>query len=83
MKISRDLSSTELIKKLSKLGYEMSRQRGSHIRLTRFHENEIAHSITIPAHDPIRIGTLSSILLSISNHLGVSKSELLILIENN
>ncbi|WP_232023789.1 type II toxin-antitoxin system HicA family toxin [Microcystis viridis] len=31
MKLPRDLSSDDLIKKLSELGYEVSRQTGSHI----------------------------------------------------
>lgn len=34
MKLPRDLSSDDLIKRLSVLGYEITRQTGSHIRLT-------------------------------------------------
>ena len=34
MKIPRDLSGSELIKRLKKLGYTPTRQSGSHIRLT-------------------------------------------------
>ena len=34
MTFPRNLDYETLIKKLSKLGYEISRQRGSHIRLT-------------------------------------------------
>jgi predicted RNA binding protein YcfA (HicA-like mRNA interferase family) len=34
MKIPRDLSGQDLIKSLKKLGYEVDRQVGSHIRLT-------------------------------------------------
>jgi len=33
MKLPRDVSSTELINKLTKLGYITTRQKGSHIKL--------------------------------------------------
>ena len=33
-KVPRDLSGKDLLKKLKKLGYQQSRQVGSHIRLT-------------------------------------------------
>lgn len=60
MKIPRDLSAKELIKALKKFGYEPTRQTGSHVRLTTQHPSE--HHITIPAHSPLKIGTLSAIL---------------------
>ena len=34
MKIPRDLTANDVIKMLSKLGYVVTRQKGSHIRLT-------------------------------------------------
>jgi predicted RNA binding protein YcfA (HicA-like mRNA interferase family) len=34
MKIPRDVSGSQLGKALRKLGYEMTRQRGSHMRYT-------------------------------------------------
>lgn len=61
MKLPRNISGNELIKKLGKLDYEVTRQTGSHIRLTT--ETKGKHSLTIPAHNPLRIGTLSSILV--------------------
>jgi predicted RNA binding protein YcfA (HicA-like mRNA interferase family) len=52
MKFPRNISARELIKSLGKIGYEISRQRGSHIRLTcNFPKT---HHITIPNHDPIK-----------------------------
>lgn len=45
MRIPRDISSVELISLLKKFGYQISRQKGSHIRLTTFLEGE--HHITI------------------------------------
>ena len=75
MKIPRDLSSNDLIKSLAVLGYEVTRQTGSHIRLTTQQNGE--HHVTIPAHDPIKIGTLNSILRDIANHKRLSRDELL------
>ena len=74
MKIPRDLTGQSLIKKLLKYGYFPTRQSGSHVRLTT-HENG-EHHITVPLHDPLRIGTLSSILQEVGNHLGKTKEEL-------
>lgn len=34
------------------------------------------HHVTIPAHDPLKLGTLNSILRGISNHAKLSKEEL-------
>ena len=75
MKLPRDLSGSELIKKLKKLGYEPTRQIGSHVRLTT-NENGV-HHITIPAHKPLKVGTLSSILKDIATHFEISREELL------
>jgi hypothetical protein len=33
------------------------------------------HHITIPNHDPLKIGTLSSILSEVANHLSKTKEE--------
>jgi predicted RNA binding protein YcfA (HicA-like mRNA interferase family) len=75
MKIPRDLSAKELITALSNLGYQQTRQKGSHIRLTTQQNGE--HHITIPAHNPIKIKTLNSILKSIAEHHSLSLEELL------
>ncbi len=46
-KIPRDISGDELSKLLSKYGYEVARQTGSHIRLvSKYQDTE--HKITIP-----------------------------------
>jgi len=70
MKLPRDLSGKDLAKKLQLLGYEISHQTGSHIRLTSREKGE--HNITIPAHNPLKIGTLNAILRDISAHFGIS-----------
>ena len=75
MKIPRDLSGQDLIKALKKFGYIPTRQTGSHIRVTTLDNGE--HHVTIPNHDNLRIGTLSSILTDVSAHFGMTKDELL------
>jgi predicted RNA binding protein YcfA (HicA-like mRNA interferase family) len=75
MKYPRSLSADDLIKALSQYGYSISRQKGSHIRLTT-PINGI-HHITIPNHNPLKIGTVSSILSDVAGHLGKTKEALL------
>ncbi len=76
MKLSRDISGRDLIKILSKFGYEVSRQKGSHIRLT--HKTDTgSHHITVPDHNPLNLGTLSGIVSDIARHLGIPKEDIL------
>lgn len=75
MKLPRDLSGSDLVKALARLGYVVTRQTGSHIRLTTQENSE--HHLTIPAHDPIKIGTLNAILRDIENHFDLDREELL------
>ncbi|WP_354635062.1 type II toxin-antitoxin system HicA family toxin [Planktothricoides raciborskii] len=74
MKLPRDLSGQDLVKSLKIFGYEVSHQTGSHIRLTTQQQGE--HHITIPAHNPLKIGTLNAILKDVANHLGLDREEL-------
>lgn len=74
MKLPRDLSGTEFVRELGVLGYEVTRQTGSHIRLTTHEKGE--HHITIPNHDFLRIGTLSNILVEIAGHFNRTKEEI-------
>jgi predicted RNA binding protein YcfA (HicA-like mRNA interferase family) len=74
-KIPRDITGYELIKIIGKFGYQITRQTGSHIRLTT-KENGI-HHITVPNHNPLKIGTLSNILSDMADHFQISKKELL------
>lgn len=75
MRLPRDLDPHDLIRALGVYGYQVTRQSGSHIRITTQQDGE--HHETIPEHDPIKIGTLQSILSSIANHHKVSVQELL------
>jgi predicted RNA binding protein YcfA (HicA-like mRNA interferase family) len=70
------VSGKDLIKFLKKLGYEVVRQRGSHVRLRKETENGI-HNITIPYHDEIAKGTLNAILNDVSKWNNIPKEELI------
>ncbi len=74
MKLPRDISGQDLVKALKVLGYQTTHQSGSHMRLTTQQGGE--HHITIPRHDPLRIGTLSAILSEIAQHFGMDREEL-------
>lgn len=74
MKLPRQISGIELAKLLKKYGYEITRQAGSHIRLTTSLNGE--HHITIPAHKDLKIGTLSGILSDVAGHFEMDKSDL-------
>jgi predicted RNA binding protein YcfA (HicA-like mRNA interferase family) len=74
MKLPRDITGAELTKVLVAFGYHVTRQAGSHIRLTTFENGE--HHITIPAHNPLKIGTLAAILSDIESHHKLSRDEL-------
>ena len=66
MKTPRDVSGQNLAKALRVLGYERIRQDGSHIRLTTQLNGE--HHVTIPHHNPLKIGTFKSILKLVADH---------------
>jgi len=61
------------IRALGGLVYSVTRQTGSHIRLTTNERGE--HHLTIPNHDPIKIGTLSAILGDVAGHFGLNRDE--------
>jgi predicted RNA binding protein YcfA (HicA-like mRNA interferase family) len=74
-RLPRDVSGTELAKKLERFGYKSVRQTGSHMRLTANIAGK-EHHITIPAHDPLKLGTLRSILRLVAQQVGVSVDDL-------
>ena len=73
MRLPRDLSGRDLVRALKSLGYTISRQTGSHLRLTTHQHGE--HHITIPNHDALRVGTLAAILSDVANHFGITRDE--------
>ncbi len=75
MRLPRDLSGQDLVKALQKLGYRTTRQTSSHIRLTTDRDGE--HHVTIPDHDPIRVGTLSGLLAGLGRHHKLTRDQLI------
>ena len=64
MKLPRGVSADCLVRMLERLGYEVLRQKGSHIRLR--HAGPPVHLITVPKHDPLKTGTLHGILSEVA-----------------
>jgi predicted RNA binding protein YcfA (HicA-like mRNA interferase family) len=79
MKLPRDVAGRQLVKALRNLGYAQTRQKGSHIRITTQRDGE--HHEVIPDHDPVKCGTLNSILKSVARHHHLTLEELLRLLE--
>lgn len=75
MKLPRDLSADALAKHLARYGYSVTRQTGSHLRLTTTQKGE--HHVTIPAHSSLRVGTLNAILSDVAAHLKKPKEKLI------
>lgn len=75
MRLPRDISGDGLAKALRIFGYGITRQTGSHMRLSTNQRGE--HHVTIPKHSPLRIGTLAAILADIAHHLEMTREELL------
>jgi predicted RNA binding protein YcfA (HicA-like mRNA interferase family) len=75
MKLPRDVSGADLAKRLGRLGYQVTRQTGSHLRLTT--SDGGWHHVTIPNHDPLKVGTLAGILGDVAAHFGISRDELI------
>ena len=75
MKLPRDLSGSDLASRLRRLGYEVSRQTGSHLRLTSVAKGP-EHHVTIPMHRTLRVGTLADILSDVALYFEMDKEEL-------
>ena len=69
------VSGSDLVKLLQSLGYEVVRQRGSHIRLKKMTALG-EHAITVPAHKVIAKGTLSDIIGRVSLWNNIPREEL-------
>lgn len=74
MKLPRGLSGADLVKALSRVGYQVTRQTGSHVRLT--HPGPPSHHVTVPEHRELSTGTLAAILGDVAQHLSIGRSEL-------
>ena len=75
MKLPRDLSGQEVAKLLARrYGYRVTRSRGGHMTVTLTVERN-RHSVTVPRHRDVRVGTLDSIIADVAEFLGRSKRE--------
>ena len=57
MKLPRDISGAQTLRALERLGFSITRQTGSHVRLARG-----TLRVTVPMHRNLVAGTLQSIL---------------------
>ena len=73
MKTPRNLTFASVL--VRKWNYVQVHQEGSHIILDT--EIPSAQRISVPAHKPLKIGTLNVLLRLVSEHKGVSKHDIL------
>ncbi len=72
MRLPRDLSGRDLCGRLARhYGYIVTRQKGSHMTVTQVTEAG-EHSLTVPDHRPLRVGTLHNIVNVVAEHVGLS-----------
>lgn len=70
------VSGNDVVELLRSLGYEVVRQRGSHIRLRK--DTPLGeHNITVPAHAVLAKGTLNDILGKVSLWNNIPKEDLI------
>ncbi len=53
-------------------GYRLPRSRGSHMTVT-LTTTAGDHSVTVPRHHPVRVGTLSRIMSDVAAFLGLAE----------
>jgi len=75
LKLPRDVSGEELVRSLRCFGYEVTRQTGSHIRVTSKFKG-IEHHVTVPAHRQLKVGTLAEILGDVASYLDLAREQL-------
>jgi predicted RNA binding protein YcfA (HicA-like mRNA interferase family) len=75
LKLPRDLSGEEFAQSLRRYGYTVTRQTGSHMRLSSSVKGA-EHHITVPAHKHLKIGTLAGILSNVAQYLEISREDL-------
>ena len=74
MKLPRDISGHDLARALRTFGYEITRRRGSHMRLTTRQGGE--HHVTVPDHSALRAGTTGAVLGEAAEHFGLAREEI-------
>ena len=76
MKLPRHVGGDELARLLSRYGYRIVHQTGSHQRLSAVIAGK-THDLTIPLHQPLRVGTLHRILKNIAEHHQISREQII------
>lgn len=72
-RLPRDVSGDQLARALGIFGYRLTRQSGSHLRLTTQAGGE--HHVTVPRHDPLRVGTFAGLLDDVGAHFGLTRQQ--------
>ena len=70
------VSGSDVVRLLQSLGYEVIRQRGSHMRLSKVTALG-EHAITVPAHRVLAKGTLSDIIGKVSLWNSIPREDLI------
>lgn len=76
MKLPGDLTDKELIKALEQMGYHVTRQTGNHVWLSYQKVGE--HHVTVPLHNPLRVGTLAAILADVASYHKLTRDKLVL-----
>ena len=76
MKLPRNIDGDKLASLLSRYGYRIDHQTGSHQRLSAIINGKV-HDLTIPCHKPLRIGTLHGILKDVAEHQEISLAQVI------
>ena len=65
----RVLSGEEVVRVLSKFGFEVVSQKGSHVKLRRVLPDGTKQTLTVPIHEELDKGTLKAIIRQASRYL--------------
>ncbi len=65
----RRLSGDEVLAILSRLGFQIHAQRGSHVKLRRLSSTGDQQTLTIPRHRELDRGTLHAILRQVARYV--------------
>jgi len=74
LRLPRDVSGDDLASALGDLGYLVTRQTGSHLRLTTLERGE--HHVTVPRHASLRVGTVAGVLGDVAQHFSLTREAL-------
>jgi predicted RNA binding protein YcfA (HicA-like mRNA interferase family) len=75
VKLPRDVSGQQLVRILiANWGYREVNRVGSHIIVQT--EHPVHHRLSVPAHAPLRVGTLNAILRDVARAKAVSRDEI-------